>query len=68
MSAPTKKQLASRHVRRLSTMREKFLAMSREWEEIDQFCVNELESLADAAQSVANGLLDDNESTNGRTR
>lgn len=42
MSAPTKKQLASRHMRRLRTMREQVL-----------------EDLADAMESTASNLLDD---------
>lgn len=68
MSAPTtKKQLASRHVRRLNTIREKLLAMSGDWEDVDQFCVSELESLADAAESVANSLLDASAPSNGGT-
>lgn len=59
MSAPTKKQLASRHLRRLRTMREQMLNMSRQWEDLDQFCVNELEDLAAKVEEVAVGLCDD---------
>lgn len=59
MSAPTKKQLASRHRRRLSTIREQLLDMSRQWDDLDQFCLNELEGLADAVEVAAKGLLDD---------
>lgn len=59
MSTPTKKQLAARHVRRLRTMREQLQLMSRQWEELDQFCVNELEGLADSVEGVASGLLDE---------
>ncbi len=59
MSAPTKKQLASRHIRRLRTMREQILDMSRQWEDLDQFCVNELQALADTAEATAVTLLDD---------
>lgn len=59
MSAPTKKQLASRHTRRLRTMREQILNMSRQWEELDQFCFNELERLGDVVEDVAVALLDD---------
>ena len=68
MSTPTKKQLASRHVRRLRTMRAQLLVMAEQWEELDQFCLNELEGLADTAESVALGLLDDDEPTNGGMR
>lgn len=59
MSTPTKKQLASRHVRRLRTMREQLLDMSRQWEDLDQFCVNDLEDLAGSVEGVAATLLDD---------
>jgi len=58
MSTPTKKQQASRHTRRLRTMREKVLDMARQWEELDQFCVNELERLADSIEGVAVNLID----------
>ncbi|WP_423458002.1 hypothetical protein [Ottowia sp. VDI28] len=59
MSAPTKKQLASRHVRRLRTMRKQLTDMSCEWEDLDQFCANELDRLARAVEDVAVSLLDE---------
>ncbi len=59
MSAPTKKQLASRHVRRLRTMRQQLLDMSAQWDDLDQFCVNDLTDLAEAVEGVAATLLDD---------
>ncbi len=59
MSTPTKKQLASRHIRRLRTMREQLLDMSRQWEDLDQFCVNDLNDLADSVEGVAATLIDD---------
>ena len=59
MSAPTKKQLASRHVRRLRTMSAQLLVMSQQWEDVDQFCVNELEGLANSIDEVSKGLHDD---------
>lgn len=59
MSAPTKKQLASRHTRRLRTMREQIQTMSLQWEDLDQFCVNELDRLANVVEDVAVALLDD---------
>lgn len=59
MSAPTKKQLAARHRRTLRTMRVKVLAMAEQWEDLDQFCVNELEALADGIEVSAAGLIDD---------
>ena len=68
MSTPTKKQLAARHVRRLRTMREQLQLMSRQWEELDQFCVNELEGLSNTVESVAVGLLDDDTPLNGGMR
>lgn len=59
MSAPTKKQLASRHIRRLRTMRVQILDMSSQWEDLDQFCLNELEALADSIEATASTLMDD---------
>lgn len=59
MSVPTKKQLASRHIRRLRTMRKQLLDMSRQWEDLDQFCVNDLEDLAESVEGVAATLIDD---------
>lgn len=57
----THKQLASRHARRLRTIRKQLLDMAEQWEELDQFNVNELEELADKAESVAVGLVPDEE-------
>ena len=59
MSVPTKRQLASRHVRRLRTMRAQLLDMSRQWEDLDQFCVNDLEDLAESVEGVAATLIED---------
>lgn len=59
MSVPTKRQLASRHMRRLRTMREQLLNLARQWEDLDQFCVNEFEGLADTVENVAVRLMDD---------
>ncbi|GKS97017.1 hypothetical protein [Acidovorax sp. SUPP2825] len=59
MSAPTKKQLAARHIRRLKTMRESVLQMAEQWEDLDQYCVNELGGLADSIETVALALKDD---------
>lgn len=59
MSAPTKWQLAARHMRRLRTMRLQLLAMSSQWEDVDQFCVSTLEDLADGVESAVADLLDD---------
>ena len=59
MSAPTKKQLAARHMRRLRTMQQQILVMSCQWEDLDQFCVNALEGLADTVETVSGELLDE---------
>ncbi|SDD57373.1 hypothetical protein SAMN05192589_107145 [Paracidovorax valerianellae] len=59
MSAPTKKQLAARHTRRLRTIRETVLQMAEQWEDLDQFCVNELGGLAESIEAVAVSLKDD---------
>lgn len=54
----TKKQLASRHVRRMRTIRKQLLEMSEQWEELDQFNVNTLEELADKVEDVAKDLVE----------
>lgn len=60
-TAPTHKQLASRHVRRLRTISKQLLEMSELWEDLDQFNVNELESLADKVEEVGGFLSPDEE-------
>lgn len=50
MSAPTLRQLASRQARKLETFNEKILAMSAEWEDVDQYNMN---ILADAHAAIA---------------
>lgn len=59
MSAPTERQLAARHVKRLRTIRKSLLEMSVQWDGLDQFNVSELEDLADRAESIAVGLVND---------
>lgn len=59
MSMRTQKQLVGYHRRRLATIQKKLLDMSREWEDLDQFCVNELEKLADQVKEAAAGLAED---------
>jgi short subunit dehydrogenase-like uncharacterized protein len=59
MSAPTGKQLAARHVQRLRTIRKQLLEMSSQWDELDQFNMNQLEELADQAEQVAVDLIVD---------
>ena len=53
----TEKQLSSRHVRRLRTIRKQLLEMSEQWEDIDQFNVTALEELADRVESVGMDLV-----------
>lgn len=61
MSAPTKRQLAARHVRRLRTMRRKVLDMACEWEDMDEFCISKLTELADHVEEVAISLVEEEE-------
>lgn len=56
---PTRKQLAARHMRRLRTIRASLLDMAAQWDDVDQFCMNSLEDLADQAESIAVNLTDD---------
>ena len=46
-------------MRRLRTMCEQVLDMARQWEDQDQYVVNVLEDLAEAMESTARNLLDD---------
>ena len=46
-------------MRRLRTMREQVLDMARQWEDQDQYAVNVLEDLAEAMDSTASNLMDD---------
>ena len=57
--APTKRQLAARHLRRLRTMRNQLIEMSRQWEDLDQFAVNRLTELVEQAEEVAVDLVED---------
>ncbi len=57
--APTKRQLAARHLRRLRTMRNQLIEMSRLWEDLDQFAVNRLEELSDQVENTALDLVED---------
>lgn len=56
---PARKKLAARHVTRLRTMRKGLLEMAAQWDDVDQFCMNTLEELADQAENVAVNLVDD---------
>lgn len=59
MAAPTKRQLAAGHVRRLRTIRESLTQMSRQWEDLDQFSVNRLQELSDQVETAALDLIED---------
>ena len=58
-AAPTKRQLAARHVRRLRTMRKQLTEMSCQWEDLDQFAVNRLQELSDQVENTAIDLVED---------
>lgn len=55
---PSRKQISARHVRRLRTIRNHLLEMAEQWEDVDQFNVNELNDLADKTEAVAINLFD----------
>ena len=57
--APTKRQLAGRHLRRLRTMRNQLIEMAAQWEDLDQFAVNRLTELVEQAEEVAVDLVED---------
>ena len=57
--APTKRQLAARHLRRLRTMRNQLIEMAAQWEDLDQFAVNRLTELVEQAEEVAVDLVED---------
>ena len=59
--APTKRQLAARHLRRLRTMRNQLIEMACQWEDLDQFAVNRLEELSDQVENTALDLVEDTE-------
>ena len=56
---PTRRQLGAWHAKRLRTMRKAMLEMSAQWEDVDQFCVNRLEELADQLQIAALDVSED---------
>lgn len=56
MSAPTVKQLSSRHARRVETLSKQILEMSSEWEDVDQFNMNILAELHDKMKDVIRDL------------
>lgn len=59
MSAPTYKQLAGGQIRSLRSMRKKLLNMAAQWDDVDQFCMNQLEALADQVEKTAMDLKGD---------
>ena len=38
-------------------LRAKILDMSSQWEDVDQFCMSDLEALADKAEEVATNMI-----------
>lgn len=61
MSARTNKQIAAGQIRSLRAMREKLLRMAAEWDDVDQFCMNQLEALADQVEQTATDLKGDDD-------
>ena len=59
MSTRTSKQIAAAQVRSLRTMREKLLSMAKQWEDVDEFNISELETLAYQVEKVAEGFVQD---------
>ena len=59
MSAPTAKQLSSRHVRTLRTFRKRVIDMAAQWEDVDQFCLNRLSELVDELEQAAVDITHD---------
>ncbi|MNS85247.1 hypothetical protein D3C72_1191070 [compost metagenome] len=59
MSTRTSKQIAAGQVRTLRSMREKLLGMAKQWEDLDEFNISELETLAYQAEKVAAGFVQD---------
>ena len=61
----SERQLAAGQVRSLRAIRKKLLSMSAEWDGFDQFNMGELERLADQCESVAIGLVPEQEQPDG---
>ena len=59
MSTRTSKQIAAGQVRTLRSMREKLLGMAKQWEDLDEFNISELETLAYQVEKVAEGFVQD---------
>lgn len=59
MSARSNKQIAAGQVRSLRAMRQKILRMAQEWEDLDEFNISELETLAYAVEKIAMGMVQD---------
>lgn len=62
--ALTEKQLAGNQRRTLRSIRKRLLAMSSEWDGVDQFNLHELKSLADKVEEVAVIMVADDETEN----
>lgn len=58
MSTPSNRQIASRQVMRLRTIRKNLLDMADQWDGIDQFNMSQLTDLADQAETVATELIE----------
>ncbi|WP_447588690.1 hypothetical protein [Aquipseudomonas campi] len=61
MATPTKKQIAGHQRRSLRAMSAKLQAMAREWDDVDQFCVNRLTEAAEQLDDVAADLTENAE-------
>lgn len=59
MSERTKKQIAAGQRRSLESMRERVINMQRDWDGVDQCCVNFLGDLAEKIQETSKLLIDD---------
>lgn len=57
----TPKQIAAGQVRSLRTIRKKLLNMASQWEDVDEYNINQLSELAKRAEEVAISLVDDKE-------
>jgi hypothetical protein len=53
----THKQLAGGQRRTLAAVKERLLNMAAEWDEVDQFCMNAIEELADKVQETSDYLV-----------
>lgn len=59
MSVPTAKQIAAGQRRSLKSMKKKLIEMSAQWGDIDGYCENTLNELAEKVQEVSDNLVVD---------